>query len=359
MGLLSRNQMEGHTDNLFTADGEMMDFELWEGMQKLTIDLLESKYVMIPKSKRDDEHAWSDTDTMALFLNGHRNKIMLRNLGNTGFQTYLTSSFYPSVVTDSTTMFLGHCRNLFAIPQSHYLARRNLQRRFQCSDETVRSFIAELRRLVGFCDYEPGTNDERLKGNLIVNAYSADTHKKLYAMPDNTPLNDIVKAMETLEQATHESKLGETAIGKSPLRSVCLQMVHCYRGRRDSDSADSDVDYESECGENSTCFESDDLTEFSDSDIQQTISSLETQLARLKTSVDKARTRKMNTQPRNFVKPAAQPVCSACGKNGHSKSDRKCPARSFKCHNCERLGHWSTVCRSPSVTGTSSGHATP
>ncbi len=46
--------MEGQTDNLFAADGEMMDYELWEGIQKLTLDLIESKFIMIPKSKRTD-----------------------------------------------------------------------------------------------------------------------------------------------------------------------------------------------------------------------------------------------------------------------------------------------------------------
>ncbi len=153
--------------------------------------------------------------------------------------------------------------------------------------------------------------------------------------------------------------LGETTIGKSLLRSAHLQTAHRYRGRKDLDSAESDADYESVRGVHSACCESDDSAGFSDSFVDQTISTLEAQLAKLKTSVEKDRTRKKFTQPRDFVKLAAQPVCSACGKNGHSKSDRKCPARSSKCHNCERLGHWSTVCHSPTVTGTPGGRATP
>ncbi len=90
-GLPSRNTMEGQTETLFASDGEMMDFELWEGLQKLTIDLIESRNVMIPKSKRTAEKPWTQADTMALFMNAHRNKSMLWNLGNTGFSTYLTS----------------------------------------------------------------------------------------------------------------------------------------------------------------------------------------------------------------------------------------------------------------------------
>ncbi len=34
---------DGQTKNLFSIDGEMMEYELWEGMQKLALDLVESK----------------------------------------------------------------------------------------------------------------------------------------------------------------------------------------------------------------------------------------------------------------------------------------------------------------------------
>ncbi len=123
-GIPSRNSMEGQTEHLFASDSEMMDYELWEGIQKLALNLIEAKFVMIPKSKRTDpNHPWALADTMALFPNEHRNKIMLRNLGNTMFQTYWTSTFYTSVATDMTTVFLRHCRSLFTIPLSCYLSR--------------------------------------------------------------------------------------------------------------------------------------------------------------------------------------------------------------------------------------------
>jgi hypothetical protein len=37
--------------------------------------------------------------------------------------------------------------------------------------------------------------------------------------------------------------------------------------------------------------------------------------------------------------------CQRCG--GHPHSDRECPAKSQKCHNCEKMGHFSRVCRQP------------
>ncbi len=158
----------------------------------------------------------------------------------------------------------------------------------------------------------------------------------------------------------HESNLSENAIRKSPPRSARLQMAHSYRGRRDSVSdADSDLDYKSVCGEQSAHSESDDFARFSDPEIQQTISALEIQLAKLKISVDRIHTRKLFTQPHDFCNSAARSICSACGKNGHSKSNKKCPARSSKCHNCGKLGHWSTVCRSTAVDGTSAAGSHP
>ncbi len=44
--------MEGQTEYLFAPDSEMMEYELWEGQQKLALNLIESKAIMIPKSKR-------------------------------------------------------------------------------------------------------------------------------------------------------------------------------------------------------------------------------------------------------------------------------------------------------------------
>ncbi len=54
------------------------------------------------------------------------------------------------------------------------------------------------------CDYGMAEKDERLKENLIVNAYSSDIRKKLYALPNDTDLMDVIKCMETLEQAARE-----------------------------------------------------------------------------------------------------------------------------------------------------------
>ncbi len=63
--------MEGHTDSLFAADRQMMDYELWEGLHKNTLDLLASKYAMIPQSKIPTDNPWTDADTVALFPHSH------------------------------------------------------------------------------------------------------------------------------------------------------------------------------------------------------------------------------------------------------------------------------------------------
>ncbi len=59
--------MESHSANLFAADGEMMNHKLWEGMQELLFDLVESNLVDDLKSKRTNENSWTLDDTMDLF----------------------------------------------------------------------------------------------------------------------------------------------------------------------------------------------------------------------------------------------------------------------------------------------------
>ncbi len=81
------------------------------------------------------------------------------------------------------------------------MSRRNLTKRTQRQDESVRSLTSELCKLVTYCDYPADQIDERLKENLIINAFSSDIHKKLFALPDDTPLADVIKMMETYEQA--------------------------------------------------------------------------------------------------------------------------------------------------------------
>ncbi len=128
-------------------------------------------------------------------------------------------------------------------------------------------------------------------------------------MPNETSLNAIIVQMETLGQTVRESKITEMAIGKSPHKLACLQMVHSS-GRRDSDSEVSDLDYGLVHSEQASYFESDESADCSDSDIQQGISSQEAQLAKLKTSVDrKSHTRKMYNDLHNFDKSAS---CVSC-----------------------------------------------
>ncbi len=115
--------MDGQTETLFAPDGEMMD-------------LIESKNVMIPNSKRTDAHQ----NTNAVHKCSPKQDHALE-LGEYWFSTYLTSTFYASVATDNMETFLGHCRSLFTIPRSRYLSRRDLQQRKQHSDEPVRLLL--------------------------------------------------------------------------------------------------------------------------------------------------------------------------------------------------------------------------
>ncbi|MCP4341240.1 MAG: hypothetical protein GY799_20745 [Desulfobulbaceae bacterium] len=125
---------DGQMETLFSTDGDMMDFDLWEGMQKLALDLLESKAIMIPKQRKREltpPVPWTDADSLLIFTLEHCNKTMLRNLGNVGFMAFRNSVHFASIRTDTPETFLGHCRSLFAILRSRYLSRRNLTKRTQ------------------------------------------------------------------------------------------------------------------------------------------------------------------------------------------------------------------------------------
>ncbi|MCP4349210.1 MAG: hypothetical protein GY795_27330, partial [Desulfobacterales bacterium] len=140
-----------------------------------------------------------------------------------------------------------------------------------------------------------------MKENLIINTYSNEIRRKLFALPDETSLTDVIKQMETLEQAVRETKLtSNSASGRTPPSTARLQAAHS-RGRRYPDYGDdfdeSGDDYASEYGERSVGFESDESANSSDSDILQKISSLSNQLAKLQTSVE----RKYRTKGKKYT----------------------------------------------------------
>ncbi len=62
---------DGLTQPLFPDGGEMMEFELWEGMQRNVISLLEVKFTLNPRQKvAFDGKAW--TQDLSLAPVGHR-----------------------------------------------------------------------------------------------------------------------------------------------------------------------------------------------------------------------------------------------------------------------------------------------
>ncbi len=39
-------------------------------------------------------------------------------------------------------------------------------------------------------------------------------------------------------------------------------------------------------------------------------------------------------------------ACYCCGSTKHLANDSRCPAASEKCHNCQKIGHFSRICHS-------------
>ncbi len=126
--------IDGQMETLYSVNGDMMHFDLWEGTQKLALDLVESKAIMIPKQHKRELNppvGWTVAESLLIFTHEHCNKTMLRNLGNVRFQTFQNSVHFATIAMDDMETFLGHCRSLFAIPRSRYLSRRNLTKRTQ------------------------------------------------------------------------------------------------------------------------------------------------------------------------------------------------------------------------------------
>ena len=58
-----------------------------------------------------------------------------------------------------------------------------------------------------------------------------------------------------------------------------------------------------------------------------------------------AKTAPQEKLPQRVSPNKGQPTCGNCGREQHAKSEN-CPARGSRCSNCQKLGHWSNVCRS-------------
>ncbi len=108
-------------------------------------------------------------------------------------------------------------------------------------------------------------------------------------------------------------------------------------------------------GVHTTQSESTSLINRAKVEISQTLASLKAQLKILKTSIDchnRAEELYTCTCKSSFVNLAMPKAsCPSCAKTGHSPKSKKCPAHVSKCHACQKKGHWSVVCHSPTGTG--------
>lgn len=63
---------------------------------------------------------------------------------------------------------------------------------------------------------------------------------------------------------------------------------------------------------------------------------------------------KAQSEAVNLVKPSGDGkrnlVCHNCGREGHIRRDRNCPARGKKCAKCSKIGHFAVCCRGEEVT---------
>ncbi len=53
-----------------------------------------------------------------------------------------------------------------------------------------------------------------------------------------------------------------------------------------------------------------------------------------------------SSKPSSTVPASSSRECYRCGSRNHLANDRSCPAASAQCNNCQKMGHYSRVCRS-------------
>lgn len=185
---------------------------------------------------------------------------------------------------------------------AHFTPRRNIvaerhafRKRVQAPGETIIQYVAALRDLAVTCDFA-ATLDEMLRDQLVENVSSHRIRERL-----------LLESELTLEKAvtiaTQTEAAGEQAKLLSNTRSVPVQVIHAQpppaAGR-----------------------------------------------FRRKQPLKPPSTKRFSKPSSTTALASSSRECYRCGSQKHLANDRSCPAVSAQCNNCQKMGHYSRVCRS-------------
>ena len=224
--------------------------------------------------------------------------MLLNALGAEEFRKSTADPILSSPTTASYTDFQSAATRLFSVKGSEIRALRNLLCHRQRSDETVSSFLAELRALVKHTSlarftFEENNAEDYVIGALLALGAKSSAIQQRLLREDNITLQNFyniavtVETAEADQQLLQEGKVG--AIKKRSRQPSSNQVRHSSTGSR----------------------------------------------------------------PRGRSLSRGRPpssVCLHCGRPGRHPDNSQCPALKSRCNNCGRPGHFARICPSSKVT---------
>ncbi len=186
----------------------------------------------------------------------------------------------------------------YFVPRRNVIAERHaFRKRTQVPGETVLQYVTSLRDLTAICEF--GSNlDEMLRDQLVENVASHRIREKLLLETDLT-LSKAITFATQIETAGEQVKTlsDQKLVPVQAIQGKSMVAVGQYKTKYSASTKPS-------------------------------VSS-----KTFKTS----KASKMTS---------SVPACYRCGSTKHLANDSRCPAASEKCHNCQKIGHFSRVCHS-------------
>ncbi|XP_043216447.1 uncharacterized protein K02A2.6-like [Amphibalanus amphitrite] len=243
------------------------------------------------------------------FPPARRQAVLLTCIGTEGQRVF--ESLPPVEKLEGEDDFQWCLRRLgahFAPKQNVCVERYRFRSRGQQPGETTSQWVSVLRQLASTCEYGPQM-DEFIRDQVIEKTASSKLRQRLLMEGSGLTLEKTLTLADTLESAEREAKVMEGPAVPVPVQA--LQPQRSQRGgtRRRRSGPVPALQQEGR---------------------QQLPQGRQQQPRR--------------QQPLPPQQPTAGPECWGCGRPGHRRGDRNCPAFGRKCSRCGKTNHFAQHC---------------